>query len=256
MNLLKRLIRKPFNLIGLDIIKISHTSPVVTLEKSFLSNHYQRHNQRRLEHLASLGLNINGLTVLEVGAGIGDHTSFFLDRDCRVVTSDARHKNIEILRSRYPDLTVLHLDLDNPPLAFGRLFDIVYCYGLLYHLKNPTRAIEFMANRCRKVLLLETCVSFGDQVLLNPCSENAADPAQAISGMGCRPTRRWVYNHLNKYFEFVYLPITQPDHEEFPIDWTSRPSKQILTRSVFIASRQRIVNALLTQEIPMKQKRH
>jgi hypothetical protein len=256
LNLLKRLIRKPFNLIGLDIIKISNTSPVITPEKSFLSHHYQRHNQRRLEHLASLGLNINGLTVLEVGAGIGDHTSFFLDRDCRIVTSDARHENIEFLRSRYPDLTVLHLDLDNPPLAFGRLFDIVYCYGLLYHLKNPTRAIEFMANCCRKVLLLETCVSFGDQVLLNPCSENAANPAQAISGMGCRPTRRWVYNHLNKYFEFVYLPITQPDHEEFPIDWTSRPSKQILTRSVFIASRQRIVNALLTQEIPMKQKRH
>jgi SAM-dependent methyltransferase len=253
---LKRLIRKPFNLFGLDIIRISNTSGVVPLEKNFLSPHYQRHNQRRLEHLASLGLNINGLTVLEVGAGIGDHTSFFLDRDCQIVTSDARYENIGILRSRYPDVTVLHLDLDNPPLPFGTSFDIVYCYGLLYHLKNPARAIEFMANCCRKLLLLETCVSFGDQAVLNPCSENAVNPSQAISGMGCRPTRRWVYNHLNKFFEFVYLSITQPNHEEFPIDWTSHLPKEILTRSVFIASRERIVNALLTQEIPMKQKRH
>jgi ubiquinone/menaquinone biosynthesis C-methylase UbiE len=253
---LKRLIRKPLNLIGFDIIRISNTSGFLTPEKSFLSYHYQRHNQRRLEHLASLGLNINGLTVLEVGAGIGDHTSFFLDRDCRIVTSDARPENIKFLRSRYPDVTILHLDLDSPPIAFDSVFDIVYCYGLLYHLKNPTRAIEFMANCCQRVLLLETCVSFGDEVLLNPCSENAANPAQAISGMGCRPTRRWVYNHLNTYFEFVYLPITQPNHEEFPIDWTSPPPNKMLTRSIFIASRQRIVNALLTQEIPMQQKRH
>jgi hypothetical protein len=256
VNFLERFIKKAFNLIGLDIMRISNTSRVFTLEKSFLSHHYQRHNQRRLEHLASLGLNITGLTVLEVGAGIGDQTSFFLDRDCRIVTSDARQENIEILRSRYPDVRVLHLDLDNPPLTFGKLFDIVYCYGLLYHLKNPTRAIEFMAYCCRKVLLLETCVSFGDEVLLNPCSEDAANPTQAISGMGCRPTRRWVYNQLKKYFEFVYLPITQPNHEEFPIDWTSPPPKKILTRCVFIASRQTIVNKLLTEEIPMEQKRH
>ncbi len=55
----------------------------------FLSYHYQRHNQRRLEHLATLGLSIAGSTVLEVGAGIGDHTSFFLDRGCHVVCTEA-----------------------------------------------------------------------------------------------------------------------------------------------------------------------
>ena len=76
---------------------------------SFLSYHYQRHNQRRLEHLSSLGLNSAGSTVLEVGAGIGDHTSFFVDRGCKVVTNDARQQNIEILRSRYPDVRALHI---------------------------------------------------------------------------------------------------------------------------------------------------
>lgn len=89
-------------------------------KNAFLSYHYQRHNQRRLEHLASLGLNMAGSAVLEVGAGIGDHTSFFLDRGCQIVASDARQGNIEILRSRYPTLVrVLHLDLDNPPEIFN-----------------------------------------------------------------------------------------------------------------------------------------
>jgi 16S rRNA A1518/A1519 N6-dimethyltransferase RsmA/KsgA/DIM1 with predicted DNA glycosylase/AP lyase activity len=46
----------------------------------FHSNHYLRMNQRRLEHLASLGLPLSGRTVLELGAGIGDLSTFFLDR--------------------------------------------------------------------------------------------------------------------------------------------------------------------------------
>ena len=103
------------------------------------------------------------------------------------------------------------------------------------------------------MLLLETCVSFGDKDLLNPCTEDLLSPTQAISGKGCRPTRRWVYNQLKLYFEFVYLPITQPNHEEFPIDWATPGSTQTLARAVFIASRQKLINELLVEEIPIKQ---
>lgn len=252
IDLIKILIKKTFNSIGLDIVRISKST-----KDAFLSYHYQRHNQRRLEHLVSLGLNIAGSTVLEVGAGIGDHTSFFIDRNCKIVTSEARQNNIKILLSRYPNLRVLHLDLDNPPEEFDELFDIVYCYGTLYHLKNPVRALEFISRCCRKMLLLETCVSFGEENSPYPCTENAMNPTQSISGRGCRPTRRWVYSQLKRYFKFVYLPITQPNHEEFPIDWTLLPpDKQILTRAIFIASRQKIINKLLVEEIPMKQIRH
>ncbi|MBD1934842.1 methyltransferase domain-containing protein [Trichocoleus sp. FACHB-69] len=222
----------------------------------FHSDHYQRHNQRRLEHLASLGLDIAGTSVLEVRAGIGDHTSFFLDRGCQVVSTEARQENLEILSSRYPNIQVRHLDLDNPDPSFNELFDIVYCYGLLYHLQNPTEAIEFMSRCCRKMLLLETCVSFGDEESINPCTEMAESPSQAVSGQGCRPTRKWVYNQLKRYFDFVYMPVTQPNHEEFPIDWTSPPSTRAFTRSVFIASKQHLNNQLLLEDIPMKQKYH
>ena len=47
-------------------------------------------------------------------------------------------------------------------------FDVVYCYGLLYHLENPAAALSAMAARCRDLLLLETCVSFGGHDALNP----------------------------------------------------------------------------------------
>src|SRR5919109_3711450 len=198
--------------IGRNLLK-SRVSP----ESYFLPYHYQRINYRRLEHLASLQLNIAGSTVLEVGAGIGDLTSFFLDRGCHIVISDVRRANLEVLRSRYPNIKAVYLDLDNPSdtsstnrLLGSNGFDIVFCYGTLYHLKNPTKAIEFMASCCRKMLLLETCVSFGNEDFINPCTENALDPTASVSGEGCRPTRRWVYDQLKRHFEFIYLPLTQP----------------------------------------------
>ena len=127
----------------------------------FHSFYVLRHTQRRQEHLATLGLPIAGASVLEVGAGIGDHTSFFLDRNCDVVITEPREINLSVIRSRFPDNTVVRLNLDKPDseCLSKQKFDIVYCYGVLYHLSNPEGALEFMAKCCRKMLLVDTCVS-------------------------------------------------------------------------------------------------
>ena len=223
---------------------------------AFLYFEYLRHDQRRLEHLASLGLPIAGSSVLEVGAGIGGHTSFFLDRDCQVVSTEARPENLEVLRLRYPEIQVKRLDLDNPDSSLEETFDIVYCYGVLYHLKEPAGAIEYMSARSRKLLLLETCVSFGDEEAVNPCPEPEETLSQSIHGVGCRPTRSWVFNQLKRHFEFVYMPLTQPNHAQFPVDWTSSNPNDDLVRSVFIASRQKLENPSLVTHVPMRQRRH
>ena len=137
----------------------------------FHSRHYLRHTQRRQEHLASLGLPLAGRSVLEVGAGTGDHTSFFLDRNCSVVTTEPRPANLALLRRRYPHLDVKELDLDTPDTGFDSTAEIVYCYGTLHHLARPAEALAFLADRCTSMLLLETCVSPGTHEALNPVDE-------------------------------------------------------------------------------------
>ncbi len=229
------------------------TDPLV----EFHAADYLRHNQRRQEHLASLPLQIQGRTVLEVGAGIGDHTSFFLDRGCRVVSTDGRPANLAVLRSRFPEVDVVDLDLDAPEIREVQTAEVVYCYGTLYHLAAPEHALAFLADHCSQLLLLETCVSYGEGDDVNRVSEAPSDPSQAVSGIGCRPTRRWVLKRLQKLFPFVYLPRTQPWHREFPLDWTTLPPPPTPNaRAVFIASKEALDHPMLVTELPMTQVRH
>jgi hypothetical protein len=82
------------------------------------------------------------------------------------------------------------------------------------------------------------------------------DPTQALDGVGCRPTRRWVWDELQKHFAYVYLTRTQPWHEQFPIDWTAvRDAPHSLIRAIFVASRRLIDNPMLSATLLDRQTR-
>ncbi len=217
----------------------------------FHSDHYLRHNARTLEHLATLKLPLAGRSVVEVGAGIGDHTSFFLDRGCTVVTSDARARNLELLEERWPGIDARLLDLDDPPTPITA--EIVYCYGTLYHLRHPAEALEYLAACCTGLLLIQTVVGWGDDERLDIVDEPQQTPSQAAGGVGCRPTRLWVNRQLNLHFPYVYVPVTQPWHPEYPIDWTTAQPPVALARAIFIAARAPLENPLLTTTLPQRQ---
>jgi len=228
---------------------------------AFRNPWYQRHNHRRLEHLASLGLDLVSKSVLEVGAGVGDHVFFFLDRNCAVVSLEARDENCQLFTetiqeaetSGYGKVSHVKLvpgDAESLNAAISENFDIVYCYGLLYHLEDPAAALRAMAARCLDLLLLESCVSFGDHDAINETSERLTDPTQSFRGRGCRPTRPWLISQLKALFTYVYVPRTQPAHEEFPLDWSGAQPLGRLTRATFVASRRPIKNELLLDFLP------
>ena len=230
----------------------------------FHSLHNLRHKQRRQEHLASLNLPIAGRTVLELGAGVGLHTTFFLDRGCQVVSVDARKENIDAFLRIYNEVPkydlrtnvkVVLADIENSGHIRLDVAEIVYCYGLLYHLKDPKKAIRWISDHCTSLCLLETCVSLGNHEAINPISEDSSGLGAGITGIGCRPTRPWVFHRLGDAFEYVYMPRTQPWHEQFPIDWSANAKLGKITRAIFIAAREPIENPVLVHEIPMYQTR-
>lgn len=238
-----------------------------TPKEIFSSDHYVRHNMRRLEHLASLGLPLYRRTVLELGAGIGDHTLFYLDRGCSVTALEGREENVEAARARlagemtrYPDqyANYLAFDLDDPAKAeqSARIepAEIVHCYGILYHLRNPLSMLRWSREKCLDILIVETALSAGAEERIAPEKENIAMASQALSGLGSRPTRQWVFNTLKRLFPFVYVPCSQPSHEEFPLDW--RPSQltgKPLIRGVFVASLRPLGSPALLDRPPERQ---
>jgi len=212
-------------------------------------------NQARQAHLASLGIALEGKRVLEVGAGIGLHTPFFLERGCEVVISDANGGNLTEIRRRFPRLRVEHIDLAQPldlqPLG---TFDLVYCYGLLYHLGDPDAALRALAPVCGGQLLLETMVALGRHAEVY----RVRDPAganQAVAGLGCRPTRLWVLQALRAHFGHGYVTRLQPDFPDFETDW-DLPETRYSYRAVFVGSKAPIDSAELLEDLPAQQPKH
>lgn len=227
--------------------KVQNSPVTPPLSTPFRSTRYVRHNARRMEHLASLGLPLRGRSVLELGAGIGDHTTFFLDRGCKVTVVEGRPENLEILRHSFAsekkwvegtDFTVIQADLDEPETIEVEPHEIVFCYGLLYHLNNPFRLLKWAAPLCTDLMLCETCVTYDDTSRGVAVKENAVSPTQAMNGVGARPTRRHIMAALQTLFSHAYVPATQPWHEEFPTDWTLQQPQGQAARAIFIASRE------------------
>jgi 2-polyprenyl-3-methyl-5-hydroxy-6-metoxy-1,4-benzoquinol methylase len=72
----------------------------------------------------------------------------------KVVTIDVRADNITEVQKRHPSAEFHVGDAEEIP-ELGR-FDLVLCFGLLYHLENPFRAIRKLHAAAEKVLMIES----------------------------------------------------------------------------------------------------
>jgi cyclopropane fatty-acyl-phospholipid synthase-like methyltransferase len=221
----------------------------------FINSQYQQHNVARLSHLDSLGLEISGKKVLEFGAGIGDHSLFYLFKNCDVTATDGREEFVRFINERL-NIKTMKLDIENELDKIKTMpnYDIIHCYGILYHISNPRQFIESIKDKT-DLLLLETCVSSDEkQPDVYIVDEVKSHLSQAKSGKGCRPSRKWLFDILKKNFKHVYFPKTQPKHPQFATDW-SKPLKDRNSdylRCVFVASNKELNNEKLTNDIPVK----
>jgi len=208
-------------------------------------------NAARLDHLATLGLDLDGKRVLETGAGVGHLTGFWEERGCDVVSLEGRKVLVAETLRRHPQRKVFVADLTVPGLVsqFGQ-FDIIFCYGTLYHLNKPVVGLQNMAEMCNGLLLLETMVWHNDDGLPHLAKEGA-DLHQSLHGVGCRPARDWVMVRLKERFEHVYLTRTQPNFPQFPLRWPVQI--EFKPRAVFVASRTELDLPTLTTDLLQRQ---
>ena len=216
--------------------------------RAFEHFEYQIINYRRLEHLTHLGLDLRGRSVLELAAGIGSLTSYFINRGCAVTSIEARPDSLEILRARFPTVTPIELDLESAAAATLPQSEIVFSYGYLYHTAKPEEALARMSAAAQKMLLLETCVwPSVDETLHVGDEGDASHPAAGFYGIGNLASRSWIVTRLKRAFPYVYLPTTQPNHPHFPIDWDAAARVNAPCRAVFVGSHAPIDNPLLVE---------
>lgn len=202
-----------------------NTSPFYTKEAVHI-------NKARIQHFDTLNLNLNKKTVLETGCGAkGDFTKHLLSLGAYVTVTDARKNIVQILTSTIKVKGFVS-NLNEERCLKG-IYDYVFCYGTLYHLSNPVSALYTLSKSCKEGIIISTCV---DPVKTQFVFENENDPTQSVDGLGFRPTRKWVMNELSNYFKYVYVSRKQPDHPEFPLDWSVSPKPNTLIRAVFIGS--------------------
>jgi len=205
-------------------------------------------NQARMEHLASLHIPLEGKSVLDVGCGVGHLSQFFINKGCKVVCVDGRSDNIARLRQLYPNLESHIANVETDPLNRFGIFDVVFAYGLLYHLENPIFALRNMESVCQEVLLLETIICDCNLPVVRVADETDAFD-QALSGIGCRPSPSYVVFVLNRAgFPHIYAPKELPKHEDFQfvsennLEWM-RDGHNL--RCIFIATKKKLKNSHL-----------
>jgi FkbM family methyltransferase len=205
-------------------------------------------NQARVDHLRALELPLRGKRVLDVGCGVGHLAQFFVGQGCDVLCVDARKENIERLGELYPGLKARVFDVERDSFEDLGRFDIVFAYGVIYHLEDPFRALRNLAGVCDDLLLLETMVADHPLPLVRMAEETSTSN-QAMRNVGSRPTPSFVALALRSAgFRHIYGPRTPPAHRDFRFTWTGDLSDSRgghLLRCTFVASRTPLTNPSL-----------
>ncbi len=158
---------------------------------------------------------LNLTTALDVGCGVGFFAQILHDWGLEVHGFDGRLENVVEARNRFPRIPFAQRDIEDREIVKLGEFDLVLCFGLLYHLENPMLAIRHLRALTGRALLLESmCVPGGGMGMM--LREEPRQDDQSLTEVALYPSENCLAKMLYRAgFAAVYKVTAMPDHEDF-----------------------------------------
>src|SRR5712664_2651602 len=158
---------------------------------------------------------LNLSTALDAGCGVGFFSKILQEAGLEVHAFDGRTENVEQARARFPGISFAQGDVENPEIRKLGEFDLVLCFGLLYHLENPFSAIRNLRAVTRKGLLLESmCLPDHKPWMLLRKELSLED--QSLTDVAFYPSEGCFVKMLYRAgFAGVYRVRVPPAHDDF-----------------------------------------
>jgi FkbM family methyltransferase len=154
-------------------------------------------------------------SAVDAGCGVGFFSQTLAERGLNVCGFDGREANVMEARRRFPHIPFEQGDIEERAILHLGRFDLVLCFGLLYHLENPLFAIRNLRALTEKCLLLESmCLPEEKTSML--LREEPRQDDQSLTDVACYLTEGSLVKMLYRAgFGKVYRVIPLPDHEDF-----------------------------------------
>lgn len=201
----------------------------------FDASHYESLNTSRAAVVSSLlgqltpSLQLN--TAIDIGCGLGYFSALLESLGFDVLAVDGRQQNVDEASRRNPGILFKRCDAQNPELLqFGK-FDLVFCFGLIYHLENPFLTVRYLREMTSKLLLVEGVIYPGQDPIMGLVDEGPTED-QGLNHVAFYPTESCLVKMLYRSgFAHVYRFQPLADHIEYRSTSTTRQVRTMLAAS-------------------------
>lgn len=206
--------------------------------------HYDKLNSSRAAVvsavLAELKQPLALKTALDVGCGLGYFSGLLQSLGLDVTAVDGRPENAVEASRRNPGVKFHAYNAEDSALRALGKFDLVFCFGLLYHLENPLLAIRHLHAMTGRLLLIEAVIFPGDDPIMGLVDE-ASSEDQGLNHVAFYPTQACLEKMLYRAgFPAVYRLAKMPDHSEYHSRTNARQVRTMLAASPSLISSEQL----------------